>query len=116
MIWAKEKFYPKIWMDKWGKKFSFHYWKKHFTMRFSWRPMIMMEKYFVLFWGNKEVFMKIYNLASEKKSIPSELTRFLEPLKKSMDRIREINDVFDLCDDDQKSPFVIYVNDFNAYK
>ena len=112
----KEKFYPKIWVDKWGKKFSFHYWEKHFTMRFSWKPMIMLEKYFILFWGDKDTFMKIWNLASNKQAIPTELQWELDYLRKAMGRVEEINEVFELCDDDQKSPFVIYVNDYNTYK
>lgn len=112
----KEKFYPKIWVDKWWKKFSFHYWEKHFTMRFSWKPMIMLEKYFVLFWWEKSRFMDIWNLASNKEEIPNLYKVDLKILQTAMSRVEEINEVFDLCDDDQKSPFVIYVNDYNTYK
>lgn len=112
----KEKFYPKLWIDKGGKKFSFHYWDKHFTMRFSWKPMILVEKYFILFWGDKTIFMEIWDLAYNKKEIPYELKPYLPFLQKAVKRVEELSDVFDLCDDDQKSPFVIYVNNYNPYK
>lgn len=111
-----EKFYPKIGVDKGGKKFSFHYWDKHFTMRFSGKPMIMLEKFFILFWGTKEDFMKLWDMASSKEAIPETYKEDLWILHLAMSRVEEINEVFELCDDDQKSPFVIYVNDYNTYK
>ena len=112
----KEKFYPKISVDRTWIKFLFRHSDKHFTMRFSWRPMILMEKYFILFWWEKEDFMTIWNLATQKEEIPEELKVSLPILKKAMSRINELLDVFELCDKDSKSPFVIYKNDFNAYK
>ena len=111
-----EKFYPKLGEDRWGKKFFFHYGENHFQFRFSGRPLIILEKFFILNWWNKERFMNIWELASDKKPIPSEYTEDLHILKIAMQRVEELWDVFELCEDDNKSPFVIYVTKFNAFK
>jgi len=112
-----EKLYPKIYEDKWWKKFTFQYWNKHFTMRFSWKPMILLEKFFIYFWWDKKDFSLLWEIASWEKTNNSNIDyKNLEILKKSMNRLDELHDVINLCKEDEKSPFVLYVNDFNPYK
>ena len=62
------------------------------------------------------MFMEIWDLAYNKQPIPNELKNYLPFLQKAIKRVEEISDVFELCDDDQKSPFVIYVNDYSPFK
>jgi len=113
----KEKLYPRIGKDKSWVKFNFRYADKHFTMRFSWKPMIMLEKYFIHYWGTKEDFMLIWKIANEWTSLlldPDDKRLIL--LKKAMADIKKLYSVIDLCLEDNKSPFVIYVNEYNSYK
>jgi len=111
-----EKLYPKIYEDKWWKKFTFQYWDKHFTLRFSWKPMILLEKFFIYFWWNKKDFSFLWKVAIWEELKEWANKNDLELLKKSMNRMDEFFKVLDICKEDNKSPFVIYVNDFNPYK
>jgi len=112
----KDKFYPKIYEDKWWKKFTFQYWDKHFTLRFSWKPMILLEKYFILYWWEKEDFSKLWELATQKVKPIIKDKDTLSILSKAIRSVEDLNSVLDICKDDSKSPFVIYVNDYNSYK
>ena len=110
------KLYPKIGQDESGKKFFFSSNWKHYTIRFSWRPMILIEQYFILYWWTKEVFIDLYNKLNNKERIDTSMWRYIPMLRKALDRLDELNLVLDLCSQSNKSPLVIYENDFNSFK
>ena len=110
------KIYPKIGQDNSGKKFFFSSNNKHYTIRFSWKPMILIEKYFVYFWWTKEIFLELYNWLTSKTKIKDELIMFIPILRQAIKRLEELNDVLNICADENKSPLVIYENEYNSFK
>lgn len=106
---VNNKVYPKTSSDARGIKFFFDFEDKHFTIRFSGNPILTLEYLFIKRWWRD--FNKVYSDA--KLWIQNESTKLLEECGKS---VIEMQEVFFLMDMHKKSPFVVYVNDYDEYK
>lgn len=105
------KLYPITGYDMHGIKFFFdcefpEKSKKHFTIRFAGNPMLVLE-YMYVHRGGKDFFDTYEKVKKGEKPEGREL------LKRCATDVSEFMDAMALMSDNQKSPFVIYVNDFS---
>lgn len=105
----KNKIYPKTSSDSRWIKFFFDYQDKHYTIRFSGNPILTLE-YLYMKRGWKD-FNKTYNESKLNVINPN-----TELLRQCGTDIIEMQEAFFLMDEDNKSPFVVYVNDYNEFR
>ena len=80
------KIYPKVTSDDSGPKFHFNCDSKHFTIRFSWNPLLMLQH----------------------------LTKIVGSEEDAIHILSVMGEAFYSIADAWKSPFVIYVNNFDS--
>ena len=105
------KLYPVTGYDAHGIKFFFdaefpEKCKKHFTVRFAGNPMLVLE-YLYIHRGGADFFKTYETVKAGGKCEGADL------LKKCAKDVAEFTDALALMADNQKSPFVIYVNDYS---
>jgi len=105
------KLYPKMGKDEGWLKFFFNHQDKHFTMRFAWNPIMLLEFMYKKMWGLN--FTSVYRDAKAWKPINKLEAKLLSDSSKN---VNELLELFQLIDDNNKSPFVVYVSDFNTFK
>jgi hypothetical protein len=98
------KYIPKVWRNEKWVCFYFDHWDKHYTIRFRWNPMLVLEyMYKKRSWKND--FKVVYKKA--KNWEPDEGHKIL---RKCTQDITELLEVFDAMAEDDESPLVVYAN------
>lgn len=105
------KLYPKMGKDDWWIKFYFDHQDKHYTIRFAWNPIMLLEfMYNKLWWEN---FTTVYRSAKAGIPISKKDAKLLSDCSKS---VNEFLELFQYIDENKKSAFVVYISDFNNFK
>lgn len=85
-------------------KFVFDYWPNHYTIRFAWRPLYLLEQLYIKRWG--EDFAVVYELA---RNNPDELTAEQKQLLGQC--IKDTSLFLECLQSSPQSPIVVYVTD-----
>ena len=109
-MWETDiKLYPKTTKDNWWIKFYFDYLDKHYTIRFAWNPILLLEAKF------KELWWKDFNWAyasAKEKSNHAEKNILL----KAGSLVTDFLSTLEQIDKMWRSPFVVYIKNRNEFK
>ena len=87
-------------------KFFFNDNNRHYTLRFSWKPLLILEKAFYFLWWKD--FNKVYN--EKDFSNKEDVATLKEAIATTTETLEIIEQIFK----DWLSPFVIYADDFKS--
>lgn len=103
------KFYPEFIKEWDGIRFHFNSEKKHYTLRFAGRPLLLLEYYYKKR-GGKD-FEATYLLAKSGKIHTPEVKLLIE----SANAVSELFEIITDIQENGKSTFVLYVNDVKKW-
>jgi hypothetical protein len=115
------KLIPKVSFDDGWLKFFFDHWEYHYTIRFSGKPLILIESIYYNITDGKEDFMEIYEeykILSEKKRkdeiTQQELNKLVDAnlllaIVKAQEVLEYIGNAYSTIG---KTPLVVYANEF----
>lgn len=103
------KLYPKASKDESGIKFFFDHGWFHYTLRFAWNPIMLLEFLYKKKWLDD--FYKVYDELKQGKVSDHGLI-----LKQCAKEVQEHLELLEYISDNKKSPYVIYVKEFNDFK
>lgn len=107
------KLHPRVVQDDSGLKFLFNHDNSHFTMRFSGRPMFLLEEwYYHLGWQNPN-FIDLYNDVKSGKTVSQE---DIAIMKLVIEKSTEFFTILERISKRNVSPFTIYVQPFDHTK
>ena len=109
------KLYPTVGQDMHGIKFFFdaefpEKSKKHFTIRFSGNPLLILEYLYSLRGGTE--FTETYAMAKGAENAKCDKEN-LALLKQTAKDVSEFMEAMALMAENKKSPFVVYLNDYS---
>ena len=107
------KIHPRVAQDQSGLKFLFNHDDSHFTMRFSGRPMFLLEEwYYHLGWQHPN-FIELYeDIRASKEVNDEDIAIMKEVIKKST----EFFTILERISKRNVSPFTIYVQPYDHSK
>lgn len=109
-MWEMDtKLYPKTTKDSWGIKFFFDYGDKHYTIRLSGKPILLLEAKFKQLWWKD--FFWVYNNAKNRITHAES-----DILKKAIILTEDFLSTLEYVNKMWRSPFVVYIKKINNFK
>lgn len=108
-----QKIHPNLVTDESGLKFLFNFDGSHFTMRFSWKPLYIIEEWYRMLGGRVTNFPALYDRIRTWEDVaPSDLML----VKQAVDKSTEFLTVLQRIGNKNISPFTIYAQPFDLFK
>lgn len=107
------KIHPRVFSDDSGLKFIFNHDGNHYTMRFSGRPLFIIEEWYYHLGGTAVDFRSLYERIRERTE-PDTWQIYL--VKEAIDKSTEMFEVLERIGNRKLSPFTIYAQPFDAFK
>lgn len=116
----KIKIYPEAKIDSSGIKYYFNHEKHHFTLHFAGNPMLLLE-YLYKKRGWKQFWIVYAKARAEEPNYrsltyelsPEELSLNMQILQDATSTLKELMETMAYMDMKEKSPFVVYVNNYD---
>lgn len=109
-----EKIYPKLIPDESGIKFLFNHENTHYTMRFSWKPLFIIEQYYYKLWGTCKDFISLYDKIRDWDISVDPEEEYI--VQQAVAKSREFFNILLDISNRGKSPFIIYAQPFDPFK
>lgn len=108
-----QKIHPNLVTDDSGIKFLFNFDGSHFTMRFSGKPLYIIEEWYRMLWWRVSNFPALY----ERIKLGQEVDPLdLVLVKQAVDKSTEFLTVLQRIGNKNLSPFTIYAQPFDLFK
>lgn len=108
-----QKIHPNLVTDESGLKFLFNFDGSHFTMRFSGKPLYIIEEWYRMLGGKVTNFPALYERIKSWEEVDS-LDLWL--VKQAVDKSTEFLTVLQRIGSKNISPFTIYAQPFDVFK
>ncbi len=107
------KIHPKVIMDDSGLKFIFNHDGTHFTLRFSGKPLFLIEEWYYKLWGQIPDFPTLYSQVCNGWDVDAVN---LELIEQAVTKSNEVFEVIERIWKRRLSPFTIYAQPFDSFK